>query len=51
MDAGSVVTRRVSGSIAVIVSRRKRTPGLAKSAYGQPHGRGSARPNITSSFE
>ena len=31
----SVVTRRASGSIAVIVSCRKRTPGLTMSRYGE----------------
>ena len=39
-----MVTRRASGSIAVIVSRRTRTPGLGDVAIGQPHRVGRRAP-------
>ena len=47
----SVVTRRASGSIAVIVSCRKRTPGFTYSRYGSRTASGAASRNITSSLE
>src|SRR6187551_105382 len=47
----SVVTRRASGSIAMTVSCRKRTPGFSISRYGRRTSSAAFRPNSTSSFE
>ena len=47
----SVPTRFEAGSIDRTVVRTKRTPGFTRSPYGCTTVCGSARPNITSSFE
>ena len=45
------MTRLATGSIDVIVSWRKRTPGFTNSLYGSRTASSVVRPNITSSFE
>jgi hypothetical protein len=51
VDEASIVTRRAAGSMSTIVSRRTRTSGLTKVAYGSRSASSVARQNITSSFE